>query len=92
MSQQNGLVERKLCNILEIGLTFLAHSHLSNKYWVNAFLTSAYLINRLPTPALDNVSSFFKLHQKKPNYQQLKVFGCKCYPLLHPFGLHKLEF
>lgn len=79
-------------HILETGLTLLAHSHLSNKYWVDAFLTSVYLINQLPTPILDNVSPFFKLHQKEPNYQQLKVFGCKCYPLLCPIGLHKLEF
>jgi hypothetical protein len=91
-SQQNGLAKRKLSHILETSLILLAHSHLSNKYWVDAFLTSVYLINRLPTPILDNVSPFFKLHQKEPNYQQLKVFGCKCYPLLCPFGLHKLEF
>jgi transposase InsO family protein len=31
-SQQNCLAERKLRHILEIGLTLLAHSHLSNKY------------------------------------------------------------
>ena len=91
-SQENDLTERKLRQILETSLTLLAHSHLSNKYWVDAFLTSVYLINRLPTPTLDNVSPFFKLHKKEPNYQQLKVFGCKFYPLLHPFGLHKLEF
>lgn len=91
-SQQNDLAERKLLHILKTGLTLLAYSHLSNKYFVDAFLTSMYLINRLPTLTLDNVSPFFKLHQKEPNYQQLKVFGCKCYPLLQPLGLHKLEF
>jgi hypothetical protein len=91
-SQQNDLAERKLRHILETGLTLLAHSHLSNRYWVDAFLTSVYLINRLPTPTLENESPFSKLHQKEPNYQQLKVFGCKCYPLLRPLGLHKLEF
>jgi transposase InsO family protein len=39
-SQQNGLAERKLRHILETGLTLLAHSGLSNKYWVDAFLTA----------------------------------------------------
>jgi transposase InsO family protein len=35
-SQQNGLAGKKLRHILEMGLTLLAHSHLSNKYWVDA--------------------------------------------------------
>jgi hypothetical protein len=91
-SQQNGLVERKLKHILETGLTLLAHSHLSNQYWVDSFLTAVYLINRLPSPVLGNISPYSKLHQKDPDYRQLKVFGCKCYPLLRPLGTHKLEF
>jgi hypothetical protein len=91
-TQQNGLAERKLRHILETGLTLLAYSHLSNRYWVDAFLTSVFLINRLPTPLLDHDSPFSRLHQKEPNYQQLKVFGCKFYPLLRPLGLHKLQF
>jgi hypothetical protein len=41
-SQQNGITERKLRHILETGLTLLAHSHLSDKYWVDAFLTDVY--------------------------------------------------
>jgi hypothetical protein len=91
-SQQNGLAERKLRHILETGLTLLAHSHLSNVYWVDAFLTATHLINRLPTPILDNFSPYFKPYHKEPDYQSLKVFGCKCFPLLRPFGLHKLQY
>jgi transposase InsO family protein len=91
-SQQNGLVERKLRHILETGLTLLAHAHLSNKYWVDAFLTAVYIISRLPTPLLDFQSPFSKLYNKAPDYQGLWVFGCKCYPLLRPHGLHKLEY
>jgi hypothetical protein len=91
-SQQNGLAERKLRHILETGLTLLAHSHLSNKYWVDAFLTAVYVINRLPTPSLNHKSPYFKLYHREPDYQKLRVFGCLCYPLLRPFGLHKLEY
>jgi len=91
-SQQNGLAERKLRHILEIGLTLLAHSHLPNRYWLEAFLTAVHLINRLPSPVLDHTSPFFQLYHKEPDYQHLKVFGCKCFPLLRPLGLHKLQF
>ena len=40
--------------LVETELTLLAHSHLSNRHWVDAFLTSVYVINRLPTPILNN--------------------------------------
>lgn len=91
-SQQNDLAERKLRHILETGLTLLAHSGLSNKYWVDAFLTSIYIINRLPTPTLNHISPYAKLHGKDPNYSLLRVFGCKCFPLLRPYTANKLEY
>jgi hypothetical protein len=91
-SQQNGLAERKLRNILEMALTLLAHSHLSNRYWVDAFLMAVYIVNRLPTPVLQHHSPYFKLYNKESDYQKLRVFGCLCYPLLRPYGLHKLEY
>ena len=58
-SQQNGLAKRKLHHILEIGLTFLGHSKLSNKYWVDAVLTVVlslinyplqFLLTSIPLP------------------------------------------
>jgi len=91
-SQQNGLAERKLRHILETGLTLLAHSGLSNKYWVDAFLTAVYIINRLPTHVLGYSSPHEKLFQKPPDYTLLRVFGCKCFPLLRPYTSHKLEY
>jgi hypothetical protein len=91
-SQQNGLAERKLRHILETGLTLLAHSGLSNKFWVDAFLTSVYIINRLPTPVLNQSSPYEKLFCKSPDYTMLRVFGCKCFPLLRPYTAHKLEY
>jgi hypothetical protein len=91
-SPQNGLAERKLKHILETGLTFLAHSHLSNRYWVDAFLTAVYIINRLPTPTLQYKSPYLKLYKHESDYQNLKVFGCLCYHLLRPYASHKLEY
>lgn len=91
-SQHNGLAERTIRHLLEIALTLLAHSHLSNRYWVDGFLTTIYVINRLPTPVQQYSSPFFKLYHKEPNYQKLRVFGCLYYPLLRPYGLHKLEY
>jgi hypothetical protein len=91
-SQQNGLAERKLRHILETGLTLLAQSGLSKHHWVDAFLTSVFIINRLPTPVLDHISPYEKLFHKLPDYTLLRVFGCKCFPLLRPYTAHKLEY
>lgn len=38
-SPQNGIAERKHRHIREMGLTFLAQSHLPNTYWPDSFLT-----------------------------------------------------
>jgi hypothetical protein len=59
--QQNGLAERKHRHIVETGLTLLAQSKLPLPCWVDAFNTTMYLINRLPTSVLQYQSPYFKL-------------------------------
>jgi transposase InsO family protein len=91
-AQQNGLAECKHRHLMEMGLSLLAQSHLPNLFWVDAFLHSAYIINRLPTPLLSNESPFSNLFQRSPNYSLFRVFGCAAYPLLRPYHPHKLAF
>jgi transposase InsO family protein len=91
-SEQNGISERKHRHITETGLTLLAQSKLPPIYWVDAFLTAVYLINRMPTPVLENHSPFFKIFKHHPDYAFLKIFGCACYPLLRPYNSHKLAY
>jgi hypothetical protein len=57
-SQQNGIAEMKHRHIIETGLSLLAQSHLPPKFWVNAFHTTVYLINRMPTNTLHHSSPF----------------------------------
>jgi len=59
---QNGFVERKHRNIVDTGLTLLAHAKMPLSIWDHAFTTTTYLINRMPTPTLHNKSPFFMLH------------------------------
>ncbi|KAL0316465.1 UNVERIFIED_CONTAM: Retrovirus-related Pol polyprotein from transposon RE2 [Sesamum radiatum] len=51
-------------------------SGLPQKFWGESVLTATFLINRLPTPLLHWKSPFEVLHQRSPDYEQLKVFGC----------------
>jgi len=90
--QQMGAIERRHRQIVETGLSLLSHSHLPQHFWEDAFTTAMYVINRLRTPLLHNQSPYEVVYHKKPDYQFLKIFGCACWPYLHPFNNHKLDF
>ena len=87
--EQNGVAERKHQHIVETGLTMIFHATLPLKFWVDAFLTTTFLINRLPSSSLNMETPFSKLFAKNPNYNGLKVFGCKCFPYLRHHDQHK---
>lgn len=91
-SEQNRLVERKCAHIVESGLTLLAQASLPLKFWSDAFAIVVFLINRLPTKALQFKSPLEVLFNIRPDYQSLKVFGCLCFPCLGPYNTHKLNF
>ena len=49
----------------------------------------AHLLNILPSTAINNEIPHTRLFKTIPNYADLHVFGCLCYPHLHTN--HKLE-
>ena len=89
--QQQGSIERKHRHIVETGLSLLSHAHMPFRFWDDAFQIACYLINRLPTPVIQNKSPFEKLFHFVPNYLFLKTFGCACLPNLQPYNSHKLQ-
>jgi histone deacetylase 1/2 len=80
--QQAGAMERCRRQIVEVGLSLLDHSKLPQIFWEDAFVTAVYIINRLPTPVLNNISPYKMVHKHKPNYNFLCAFGCACWPYL----------
>lgn len=63
--QQTGMIERKHRHVVENGLALLAQASIPYQFWGEAFRTSVYLINRLPTPTMKGYSpleSLFGLH------------------------------
>ncbi|CAA7025130.1 unnamed protein product [Microthlaspi erraticum] len=90
--QQNGLVERKHRYLTELGLSMMFQRKMPAKYWVEAFFTSNYLTNLLPTFALqDNASPYQKMFGSIPVYTALRTFGCACYPTLRDYMSHKFD-
>ena len=91
-AEQNGTAEQKHQHIVETWLTLMAKSLVPQKFWDHAFETAVFLINRLPSTNLKNKVPFEFLFHHPPNYTNLKVFGCECFPLLRPYNNHKLHF
>lgn len=60
-------------------------------YWSLAFATSIFLITRLPTTDLSNISPYQKIFNLSPNYQNFRTFGCVCFHMLRLYASNKLE-
>lgn len=63
--QQNGRVERKHRNILEMSRALRLQAGLPLKYWGECVLTAIHITNRLPSEVLKNVTPHEKLFKKK---------------------------
>jgi hypothetical protein len=60
------------------------------KYWDQAFLTATHLINRTPSKGLAYDTPLHCLLGTTPDYSNLRVFGCACWPNLCPYNATKL--
>ncbi|KAL5703600.1 hypothetical protein ACHQM5_022129 [Ranunculus cassubicifolius] len=88
--QQNGLAERKHRHISEMARTLIVTSGVPLNLWFEAVSTAVFLINRLPTSVLQWSSPFSCLYGTLPSYNQLRIFGCACYPYLGDYFTNKL--
>ncbi|PKU61722.1 Pentatricopeptide repeat-containing protein [Dendrobium catenatum] len=90
LGEYKGKVLLRRRRVIETTRTLLHAAHLPFRFWAEALQTSNYLINRLPTSALNSKIPYSLLHGRSPNYEHLKCFGCLCFPWLQPYTPHKL--
>lgn len=81
--QQNGRVEKKHKHLIEMTRALRFQPKFPKSFWGYCLLTSIYLINRLPTPVLQNKTPFEILYSRPPSYDHLKTFGDLCYAAVH---------
>ena len=77
--QQNGVVERKHRHLLETARALMFEASLPKRFWGECVLTSAFLINRLPSKVIQNKTPYEIVFGHKPDYDFLKIFGCLAY-------------
>ncbi|KAL4354255.1 hypothetical protein GQ457_06G039790 [Hibiscus cannabinus] len=77
--QQNGVSERKNRTVLNMARCLLFEKKIPKGFWAEAVNTSVYLLNRLPTKALEGKTPFEAWFDATPSIGHLRVFGCVCY-------------
>jgi hypothetical protein len=90
-SPQNGKAERSLRTINDIIRTLLIHSSMPPKFWAEALRTATYLLNIRPHKSNPNSTPFYSLYLSHPNYSELRVFGCLCFPNTAAISTNKLS-
>ncbi|GAA0159081.1 transmembrane signal receptor [Lithospermum erythrorhizon] len=79
--QQNGTAERKHRHIVDKMRCLLFQAMLTPVFWVEALNYAVHIINKLPSPSLNNNSPHQLLYHKTPIYELLKVFVSKSWEL-----------
>jgi len=68
----------------------LIHSAAPLAFWAEALATATYLINWRPCRATASATPYSLLFGVPPAYDELRVFGCRCYPNMISTPAHKL--
>ena len=79
MQELNGLAMRMNQTVMERVRSILAQAKLSKTFWVEALMTTTYVINRSPSTPLDGDIPQRVWTGKDMSYRHLRVFDCLAY-------------
>jgi transposase InsO family protein len=89
--QQNGIAERKNRTLMEAARAMLEDSKLHQKYWAEAVNTANYIQNRLLGSANVESSPYELWFEKKPELEDMHVFGEEAYAWVPEIKRRKLD-
>ena len=89
-SQQNGRAERILRTLNDYVRTLLFHAYMPPSFWPDALATSTLLLNVQPCRSRRQYAPHHLLFGTPPSYNDLRLFGCRCYPSTATTTVHKL--
>jgi hypothetical protein len=89
--QQNGVAKRKNRSIEETVKSLFNDQGLSMFLWGEATMTTIYVQNRSPHRILKEMTLEVAFLGKKPNIENLRIFGCPVYSHIPKDKRNKLE-
>ncbi|GKA70358.1 zinc finger, CCHC-type containing protein [Tanacetum coccineum] len=89
--QQNGVVERRNRTIMSTTRCMMKATNMPQDFWAEAVRHAIYILNSVPTKALEDITPYEAIKNRKPNLENLKVFGCIAYAKVPSQHLTKLD-
>ncbi|GJW28914.1 putative ribonuclease H-like domain-containing protein [Tanacetum coccineum] len=89
--QQNDVVERRNCTLIEVACTMLIYPKAPLFLWAEAVATACYTQNRSIIRLRHGKTPYKLLHDKLPDLSFFHVFGALCYPTNDSENLGKLQ-
>ncbi|GJW55153.1 retrovirus-related pol polyprotein from transposon TNT 1-94 [Tanacetum coccineum] len=89
--QQNGVIERRNCMLIEVAYTMLIYAKALLFLWAEAVATACYTQNRSIIRLRHDKTPYELLHDKLPDLSFLHVFGALCYSTNDSENLGKLQ-
>jgi IS30 family transposase len=74
--QQNDVVERRNQTVVGMARALLKRRGMYTVFWGEVVVTAVYILNRLPTKALNGRTSYEVWYGHKPAVSHLRVFDC----------------
>ncbi|GKA72947.1 zinc finger, CCHC-type containing protein [Tanacetum coccineum] len=89
--QQNGVVERRNRTIMSTTRCMMKATEMPQDFWAEAVRHAIYILNSVPTKALEDITPYEAIKRRKPNLENLRVFGCIAYAKVPSQHLTKLD-
>jgi hypothetical protein len=93
--QQNGVVERKNCTLVEMSRMMLDEYRTPRHFWADAISTACYISNQIFLRSILHLTPFELCFGRKPSVSHFRPFGCKCFVLkcgnLDKFESHSFD-
>ncbi|GKE08670.1 copia protein [Tanacetum coccineum] len=89
--EQNGVVKRRNCTLVEAARTMLLASKLPLFFWAEAIATACYTQNRSIIILTHKKMVYHIINDRKPSIKHLHIFGCTCYLTRDGENLDKMK-
>ncbi|GJS40792.1 retrovirus-related pol polyprotein from transposon TNT 1-94 [Tanacetum coccineum] len=90
-TEQNGVVKRQNCTLIEAARTMLSAFKLPFFFWAEALATASYTQNRSIIIPTHEKTSYHIINDRKPSIKHLHIFYCTCYLTREGENLDKMK-